>query len=332
VKIKSVSGATAAVALAASLALAGCGSGAPAADPAPGTGYVTPRTMAPGKGSGRPDGVFPRVVEHFEGRTTIPAPPKRIAVISTGQADALLTLGVVPAGSTAGDGADLVPKYLYSAFPQDRTALDAVTYLGNRFAPDLETIANLKPDLILMNIAGKDARKLYDSLSRLAPTVATQGTGLHWKQDFLLLADALGKTGQARKWLDDYQSEAAAFGKTVPGKPTVSFLRRNGGQLRIFGVASFTGSVAEDIGLARPATQRFTDETSVDISSEKLDEADADWIFYGVQGGDTRQMTSLPLWPTLTGHAVAVDDDVYYLNVGPTAARDVLSQFEKTLR
>ena len=117
--------------------------------------------------------------------------------------------------------------------------------------------------------------------------------------------------------------------------PTVSFLRRNGDRMRVFGESSFTGSVAADAGLRRPETQSFTDKTSQDIGAEQLEQADADWIFYGVQGGDDAALTGQPLWQTLgavgAGQAVSVDDDVFYLNTGPTAARDVLDKLEDTL-
>lgn len=299
------------------------------------TDHVTPRTMPDGKGSGLPDAQFPRTVKHFAGETVVTAEPQRVVVVSTGQADALLTLGVVPVGSTSGDGADMIPQYLYDAFPADKAALDAVTPVGTRLAPDLETIATAKPDLILMNKAGKDAQALYESLSAVAPTVVTQGTGLYWKQDFLLLADALGKTGQAQQWLDGYYADAAAFGASLTDPPTVSLLRKNGDRIRIFGVASFAGSVAEDAALPRPESQQFTDETSQEISTEQLGQADGDWIFYGVQGGDEAELTAAPLWPTLqavaAGRAVEVDDDAFYLNTGPTAARDVLATFQTSL-
>ncbi|WP_263117753.1 iron-siderophore ABC transporter substrate-binding protein [Cellulomonas sp. RIT-PI-Y] len=297
--------------------------------------YTTPRTMPEGKGSGEADGVFPRTVVHFQGETTLDAEPQKIVVISTGQADALLTLGVVPTGSTSGDGAEMIPAYLYDAFPDLADELDAVVDVGSRFAPDVETIANIAPDLIVMNNAGKDAEALYSTLAAVAPTVATQGTGLYWKQDFLLLADALGRAEQAQVWLDEYHADTIAFGERVEGDPTVSFLRKNGDRTRVFGIASFTGSVAEDAGLARPESQSFSDDTSVDISAEQIDQADADWLFYAVQGGQLSELTDLPLWPTLRAvgdeHAVAVDDDVFYLNVGPTAARGVLDVLEDTL-
>ncbi|MDO4131878.1 ABC transporter substrate-binding protein [Clavibacter michiganensis] len=337
------------VALAATVLVALAGCAAPAASTgtgsasgsagtdadAAGTGYTTPRTMPDGKGSGQPDGVFPRTVVHFAGTTTIPAAPQRVAVISTGQADSLLTLGIVPVASTAADGAAVVPDYLTRAFPEDADALAAVAPLGDRISPDIESVAAAKPDLILMNVTGKDAASLYASLSAIAPTVATQGTGLYWKQDLLLLADAVGRTQQAASWLDSYQSDAAAFGAGLADRPTVSFLRSSADRIRVFGVASFAGSVAEDAGLPRPTAQDFTDETSRDISEEQIDLAEGDHVFAGVQGGDDTALTGLPLWPTLQAvedDAVTfVDDDVFYLNTGPTAARSVLEAMRSAL-
>lgn len=298
-------------------------------------GFVTPRTLPEGLGSGAPDGAFPRTVAHVAGETTVTSEPTSVAVLSTGQTDALLTLGIVPSGSTAADGAELVPEYLYEAFPEDTTALDEVVPLGSRTEPNLEAVVALAPDLIVLNSANKDVQELYGTLSQIAPTVVTQGTGLYWKQDFLLLADAVGRSDQARTWLDSYHSDAAAFGATVEGDPAVSFLRTNGDRTRVFGVASFAGSVAEDSGLSRPESQTFTDETSVDIGPEQLSLADGDQLYYGVQGGDLSEITSLPLWPSLSavtgGHATPVDDDLFFLNTGPTAARGILSVLEETL-
>ncbi|MEV6420841.1 ABC transporter substrate-binding protein [Streptomyces sp. NPDC051662] len=334
------------VAIAGALLLSGCstnstdssgdgGTSAPSATPATST-HTAPRSVPKGMGSGEPDGQFPRTVSHFEGRTTLEAAPKKVVVISTGQADALLTLGTVPAGSTRGDGADLVPRYLKDDFPKDAAQLAKVVDVGSRVDPDLETIANIEPDLILMNIAGKNAKTLYTALTELAPTIATQGTGLYWKQDFLLVADGLGKTEQARTYLDTFHADAEELGKSLDKPATVSFLRLNGDRLRVFGVPSFTGSIAEDAGLGRPKSQRF-DKTSQNISNEQLDRADADWLFYGVQGAESKAsaLTKAPLWPTLSAvagkTAIPVDDDVFYLNTGPTAARDVLTVLEKHL-
>ncbi|WP_432537022.1 ABC transporter substrate-binding protein [Kineococcus arenarius] len=302
---------------------------------APPTAWVTPRELPAGWGSGEDDGVFPRTVVHAGGSTTISTEPVRVAVISTGQMDAALTLGVVPVGSTAGDGADTVPAYLLTEFADRAAQLAEVVELGDRSEPNLEALAAVAPDLILMNSTAEDVTELYGTMSAIAPTVVTRGTGLYWKQDFQLLADALGRRQQAQQWLTDHHDRAAELGAGLSAAPTVSLLRKNGDRVRVFGVASFSGSVVEDAGLLRPQAQSFTDETSRDISAEELDLVEGDWLFHATQGGDESEFTSMPLWPTLdvvrTGHAVEVDDDVFYLNTGPTAARSILEQLEGTL-
>lgn len=278
-------------------------------------------------GSPAADGVFPRTVTAFGGATEIPGPPRRVLVISTGQLDALLALGVLPVGATRGDNAGLVPSYLATAFPERAGELASMADLGLRTAPNLEAIAKAKPDLILANKAGVE--DLAPQLSRIAPTVLTQGTGVNWKQDLLLVAHALGRAQQAQRLLDTFHSDAVALGARMATKPTVSFLRITAGRMRVFGVPSFTGSIAEDTGLPRPPAQTFG-ATSQDISREELAKADGGRIFYGVQGGASDLLTS-DLWKPLGGHATAVDDDVWYLNAGPVAARLVLDGMAKTL-
>jgi iron complex transport system substrate-binding protein len=293
---------------------------------------AAPRTVPAGMGSGAPDGEFPRTVGHFGGSTIIPVAPERVVVISTGQLDAVLTLGVVPAGSTSGAGAALVPTYLTEAYPEQREKLAAMADLGLRLEPNLEAIAVSRPDLILVNAAG--AEGIYPQLSQIAPTVQTEGTGVNWKQDFLLVADGLGRTEQAQRFLDDYHRTAGLRAIQGAGEPTVSFLRVTADRTRIIGAASFVGSIAQDAGFGRPATQSF-DATSQDIAQEELQYADADWIFYGIQpGAGTGAPEQNPLWSGLTavaaGRVRSVDDDMWFLNAGPTAATGVLTELVRT--
>ena len=191
-----------------------------------------PTGMPEGKGSGQADDVFPRTVTHFKGSAEIPAAPTKVIVIATGQLDVALTLGIVPVGSTKGDGAEAVPDYLKKAFPKYADQLGSLTDIGSRKDPSVEAVSNLAPDLILMNGAIKKADEVYASMSAIAPTVVTQGTGQYWKQDFLLVADALGKPDTAKKWLETYQADAAKAGAAIEGAPAVSLLRHNEERLR----------------------------------------------------------------------------------------------------
>ena len=240
-----------------------------------------PTGMPEGKGSGKADDVFPRKVVHFKGSTEIKKAPTKVVILSTGQLDVALTLGIVPIGSTKGDGAATVPEYLKKAFPKQADKLGAIKDVGSRKSPSVEDIGNLSPDLILVNQAGKDdIDTLYKSLSEVAPTVVTQGKSEAWKQDFLLVADALGKPETAKKWMETYQVDAAK----------------------------------------------------------------ADWILYGAQktpkdekdkDKNNTELTAMPLWAGLKAvndkHAVRVDDDAFFLNAGPTAARLVMTTVADTL-
>jgi iron-siderophore transport system substrate-binding protein len=327
--------------LAALVALSGCASSPPIGEPpAPATPADTPpgpTSIPDGMGAPEADGVFPRTITHFGGVTTIAGAPQRVVVIATGQTDAMLTLGVVPVGVAYGDDADLVPRYVQEAFPQYATPLAAVASVGSRQSPNLEAVAALHPDLVLANATA--SQDVYPALSAIAPTVLVEGTGVNWKQDFLLLADGLGKEGTARTFLDDFSADAVKLGESA-GEGTVSFVRVTADRTRIFGVASFAGFIAWDAGLRRPESQRF-DKTSQDLSPEELQLADADRIFYSVQGATTEAQAAEsatvtnPLWKALPavrdGRAALVDDDPWYLNAGPTAARIVLSGLEAAL-
>ena len=296
---------------------------------------AAPSALAEGMGSDRAtDGVFPRTVGHFEGSTTVKAQPTRIAVLSTGQLDDLLSLGVVPTVTTRAENAGLVPDYLATAFPQYRKQLAAMADAGTRTAPNLEALAAAKPDLIIVNDSLGD---LYPKLSRIAPTVVTAGNGINWKRDLLLVGAAVGRGQAAQKLLDGYTEEAAAAGKPL-GAPTVSMVRFTADRTRMFGVSSFTGSIAVDMGLRRPKAQQFKG-ISQDVGAESIDTVDGDWIFYSVQGDESRtdagSVLAGPLWRSMgavrAGRAVKVDDDPWYLNAGPAAARIVVKQLAADL-
>ena len=296
---------------------------------------AAPSTLATGMGSDTDtDGTFPRTVTHFEGKTTIKSKPTKIAVLSTGQLDDLLSLGTVPTATTRADNAGLVPDYLADAFPADKSKLAAMTDAGTRQAPNLETLAAAKPDLILANDSLGD---LYPKLSKIAPTVITAGNGINWKRDLLLVGDAIGKGQQAQQLLDGFVEDAHEKGEAL-SKTSVSMLRFTPGRTRMFGVSSFTGSIAVDMGLDRPKSQQFK-AISEDIGAESIDKADGDWIFYSVQGDadktDAASVLAGPLWKSMSavkaGHAVKVDDDPWYLNAGPTAARLVVLQLAEDI-
>ncbi|MFD6247444.1 ABC transporter substrate-binding protein [Streptomyces roseolus] len=336
-------GTAAVVAFAAALSLAACGGGADSSDAAEKEDAAKKKDVATGGkdfgdaaaktaalGTDAKPGQFPRTLTHAMGKSEIKAAPKRVVVLDVGELDNVVSLGVQPVGYAPSEGDDGVPGYL----AEDAGSPKSVGTINNL---NLEAIANLQPDLIL----GSQLRAAdkYDELSKIAPTVFSIRPGFTWKENYLLNAAALDKTAEAKEKLAAYEAKAKQLGTDVgPNKPTISMVRYLPGKIRLYAKASFIGTILEDTGLPRPKNQQV-DDLAVEVSPEKIDQADADWIFTGVYGDakatkkDAAQGN--PLWKNLeavkAGRAKDVPDETWYLGLGVTAANSVLDDLRADL-
>ncbi|QDQ11270.1 ABC transporter substrate-binding protein [Streptomyces spectabilis] len=331
----------AAVALAAAgaLALAACGSGGDGksdngsgskAVAQGGEDFAEAAEKTARMGTAAEPGQFPRTLTHALGRTELKQRPQRVVVLDVGELDNVVSLGVEPVGYAPTEGDDGVPGYLKKRAGSPKN-------IGTINSLNLEAIADLKPDLIL----GSELRaaKLYPQLSKIAPTVFSVRPGFTWKQNYLLNAAALDRTAAAKAALGAYEKKAKALGDEIgPKKPTVTMLRYMPDRVRLYAKASFIGTVLQDVGLPRPKNQQVND-LATEISPEKVDEADADWIFTGVYGDPKKTGRSAaennPLWKKLDavkeGRAKNVPDETWYLGLGVTAADLVLDDLRDHL-
>jgi iron complex transport system substrate-binding protein len=295
------------------LVLAGCGGTEPEAGAAPAEGT--------------------RTVEHAMGEASIPGTPERVVVLDTGELDATLALGVTPVGAVRTAVSDELPGFVSAAGadPAD------IAHVGTIAEPDLEAIAALEPDLVLSN-AVRHA-DIHDQLAGIAPTVFAEAVGESWQENLLLVGEALGRAQQAQTLLDEYTARAEEVGALYgdPAATEVSVARFLDGTLvRLYGEGSFIGSVLADVGFARPEVQR-TAETFVEVSPEQVTQADGDLLFHGAYGQEgataAAQVTAGPLWQSIPavaqGRAVAVDDDRWFLGLGPLGAGLVLDDLER---
>ncbi|WP_329458122.1 ABC transporter substrate-binding protein [Streptomyces sp. NBC_01497] len=328
-------GALAAVAFAAALSLAACGSSdgggsgksdndsAKKADVATGgKDFTKAGEKTASFGTTAKPGQFPRTITMAMGKTTIPKQPKRVVVLDIGEFDNVVSLGIKPVGWAPTQQGEAMPAYLKdTGHPQQ---------VGTISNLNLEAIANLHPDLIL----GSQLRAAdkYKELSKIAPTVFSVRPGYTWKSNYLLNAAALDRTAEAKAKLAAYDTKVAGLKKSLGAdKPTISMVRYMPGRLRLYGEDSFIGTILQDVGLPRPKNQQ-EHELATEISPEKIDSANADWIFSGVYGDasktDENAATTNPLWKNLPavkdGHAKTVKDETWYLGLGVTAAYSVL--------
>ncbi|MEV4970033.1 ABC transporter substrate-binding protein [Streptomyces scopuliridis] len=330
-------GTAAAVALAAALSLAACGSGDPsdsgsaasdggdkkAAVATGGKDFAEAAKKTAAYGTDARPGQFPRTITHAMGTTELKKRPERVVVLDVGEFDNVVSLGVEPVGYAPTEGDESIPSYL-------RKGAGSPKSVGTINNLNLEAIAGLKPDLIL----GSQLRAAdkYKALAEIAPTVFSIRPGFTWKENYLLNAQALDRAAEAKAELAAYDKKAAALGTEIgPDKPTVSMVRYMPDRLRLYAKASFIGTILDDVGLPRPENQRIND-LAVEISPEKIDDADADWIFTGVYGDPAKTQRdtarSNPLWKNLkavkAGQAKDVKDETWYLGLGVTAADQVL--------
>ncbi|MFI1678259.1 MULTISPECIES: iron-siderophore ABC transporter substrate-binding protein [unclassified Streptomyces] len=183
---------TAAAATAAALALSSCGTTEPAADDAKSADSIT-----------LTDGTGAKV-------TLKNGPAKKVVGTEWNAVESLISLGVAPTGVADVKGY----KAWDSAVPLKNDAKD----IGTRGEPSMDTIASLKPDLIIATTdlpaaAVKQLRKIAPVLN-LRPADAADPIG-QMTENLDLLAEATGTTEQATKLKKDFEAKLAEGRKAL---------------------------------------------------------------------------------------------------------------------
>ncbi|NJL37340.1 MAG: iron-siderophore ABC transporter substrate-binding protein [Leptolyngbyaceae cyanobacterium RM2_2_4] len=271
------------------------------------------------------------------GTTQVPENPQRIVVIDSAALDSVLALGLKPIGST-----------IYGEIPQylgDQT--QGIEIVGDVNQPNLESILKLQPDLILGTKVS--AGRIYRPLSRIAPTVLTEGSGssLDWPENFRLFAATLGKTELGSQQIDAYQqrvSELRAQLNQVRDQrveeTVVSLLVTGQGRVGFYTENSFPGSVLRDIGFARPVAQTKPKRRAAMASREDLDSLDGDVIFliHSPQSEDSLALeafTADSIWSQLNAvqqdQIYQVDNEVWIAGRSILAANQILNDISQSL-
>lgn len=312
---------TAALALTTALTLSACGS-----------------DSGSGSESGGTDDAAERTVQTAMGKVNVPENPERVVVLDTGELDSMLTLGVKPVGAVRADVATGFLSYL----PKDQ--LKGIANVGNIAAPNMEKVAELKPDLIISSKVRDEDR--YDELSAIAPTVLTENPGYPWKENFQVHAKALGKEAEAKKVVADYDKHVKKVTEAIGGadeakNTEVSMVRFiEGGDTRLYGKKNYIGTILTDVGLGRPAVvDKAKDGFSYDVSPEQVDQGDGDVIFYTSFGSPDKSGESKAvdgaLWKSMKAvkndRAYHVSDDLWFMGIGYTAAEKILDEIEDHL-
>lgn len=321
-RFRHVRSAVAAAAAASLLALTACGAQT-SASPAP-------------SASDTAAAQFPKTITHALGSTEIEAQPKRIVTLDPSYTDAALALGAQIDGYTIYRKGDApFPSYLGDVSAQTKDAVN----VGSLAEPSLDKILEAQPDLIVSAKVRHEA--LYPQLSKIAPTIFSVTTGPTWKENIVMLGDALGEKDKAEKVIADYKARAKAVGGDILKKDpklTYSYLRFAGEDTaRLYSSASFLGEIMADAGIPRPTGQPDSKEKIfVPLSQEQLPAADARLVIVSAFGQSTTEgdksraqkekFMANPLFKTLKGEVMDVDDITFATSVSLQGANAVLTK------
>jgi len=191
------------------------------------------------------------IIQHAAGETCVPNEPQRVIALDQAAMDNMLALGQSPIGVATADFYRIsgVPVYLAEE-------LKEVSRVGDRSSPNLETILNIKPDLIVGSHFVHHG--IYNRLSSIAPTVMIDGNDNSWRDNFSLVADSIGKKQEAVVKLQDFDTRIDNL-QTEIGQGLedieVSIVASFPAGFRVFGKDYFMGQIIDEVGLSRPSHQ-----------------------------------------------------------------------------
>lgn len=215
----------------------------------------------------------------------VPVDPQRVVTLSEPTLDGSLALGVTPVGSVNGRGQSTMPNYLIDL-------ADGIPSVGTVAQFNFEAIANLEPDLILTYASGGNNPESVSIMEQIAPVVFVGYAGADWITTFENVANALNKQSEAEEVLANFDATSSDIQERLYAAgyqdKTFSIVRWQGSNASLILKELPPGMALEAIGLARPPAQdREGRGHSEPISLENLEDADADYMFFGTLGGSS---------------------------------------------
>ncbi|MBJ7312497.1 ABC transporter substrate-binding protein [Rugamonas sp. CCM 8940] len=250
---------------------------------------------------------------------------KRVAAISYFAADTALALGLRPVASTfLVKGRE--PEYLLGC-----TA--SAAKLGQRAAPNLELLAQSRPDLVvaIRRYTEANAAKLEQVAPYMALNLENYADS---DRSIRLLGEALGKPAAAQRLNDDFRGASRELAARAAGRqrPSYLFLWGSGDAPWAFYNEHMTSAIVNGVGAVNAAganpTPAVADNTAFEMSVEAMLAADPDLIFV-YDYGPNRRFERNPLWARLKAvknRRVVYVKDHWIESHGPVARQVVLRE------
>ena len=270
-----------------------------------------------------------KTIVHDFGTTELKKVPKRIVILDNLYGEILDPLHITPVGATTGQADSQEFSTLFKKQYKDAKVV-SVGWQGN---PDLDKIAELKPDLILMTGEQED---LYDELSEIAPTVGYQiNTDENWDyhETSLKVAEIFDKRDEMKKDLDRVDAREAVFAENVKakfGNQKLMYLRVTDNDIRYYAYGHF-GYLYDTYHFNRAETFNPDDMFQV-IDPDKLKDINPDLLIVQADSQELldNKLKNNPVWSSLkavqNNKVIYADYSTYMLGFGIVSQEAIMKQ------
>ena len=270
-----------------------------------------------------------KTIVHDFGTTKLKKVPKRIVILDNLYGEILNPLDITPVGATTGQADSQEFSTLFKKQYKDAKVV-SVGWQGN---PDLDKIAELKPDLILMTGEQED---LYEELSEIAPTVGYQiNTDENWDyhETSLKVAEIFDKRDEMKKDLDRLDAREAVFAENVKAKfgdQKLLYLRVTDNDIRYYAYGHF-GYLYDTYHFNRAETFNPDDMFQV-IDPDKLKDINPDLLIVQADSQELldNKLKNSPVWTSLkavqNNKVIYADYSTYMLGFGIVSQEAIMKQ------
>ena len=270
-----------------------------------------------------------KTIVHDFGTTELKKAPKRIVILDNLYGEILDPLDITPVGATTGQADSQEFSTLFKKQYKDAKVV-SVGWQGN---PDLDKIAELKPDLILITGEQED---LYDELSEIAPTVGYQiNTDENWDyhETSLKVAEIFDKRDEMKKDLDRLDAREAVFAENVKakfGNQKLMYLRVTDNDIRYYAYGHF-GYLYDTYHFNRAETFNPDDMLQV-IDPDKLKDINPDLLIVQADSQELldNKLKNTPVWTSLkavqNNKVIYADYSTYMLGFGIVSQEAIMKQ------
>ncbi len=265
-------------------------------------------------------------------------PATKVVALEWGEAEMLVSLGVMPVGVADAKG--------YATWVTAAALAPDVKDVGTRGEPSVDSIVALQPDLVVME-DGRGAN-LVTQLEKYVPVIVTRGSDAsdnlgRMRADLNMIAEAVGRTTEAERLLADFDAAIADGRKKIAeagaaGRPfAIADGWKEGStvSIRMFGQGALVSQIGIQLGLSNAWTGK-TDEVwglgQTDVEGlTGLKSADLHFFYNASDGADVFAdgLAGNAIWTSLPfvkqGNLHRMPDGIWTFG-GPLSGKQYIDQ------